>query len=287
MNNFDLRRYLIENKLTRNSRVLKESTKPQYSPQKAAKVANTDNPYSDRLLQAIDRIDSKYGLMERLILEVSFEQLKADFVDSGKLTQEVFDEIVDAAGGKKEVEMKDGKPEEKIVGGKSAYATWLAKKVADRVIKPNVIDSFKQYFSIFDRHRTEFEKQDLNQYKTKEDVSTLVTKAKKIARAITKDPSKEKGVSQEAKYKQYLIGTVDGFNVYKIPQGATNLYGMNCELGKGTEWCTATEKSKFHFNHYVEKGPLYVFIKPNSNEKYQFAYESHEFRDKDDKRLFW
>ena len=269
MNNFDLRRYLIENKLTRNSRVLKESTKPQYSPQKAAKVANTDNPYSDRLLQAIDRIDSKYSLMERLISEVSIEQLKAQFVDSGKLSEEVFDQIVNA------------------VGGKTAYATWLAKKVADRVIKPNVIDSFKQYFSIFDRHRTEFEKQDLNQYKTKEDVSTLVTKAKKIARAIAKDPSKEKGVSQEAKYKQYLIGTVDGFNVYKIPQGATNLYGMSCELGKGTEWCTATEKTAGHFKNYVKKGPLYMFIKPNSNEKYQFAYESHEFRDKDDKRLFW
>ncbi len=57
--------------------------------------------------------------MERLISEVSIEQLKAQFVDSGKLSEEVFDQIVNA------------------VGGKTAYATWLAKKVADRVIKPN------------------------------------------------------------------------------------------------------------------------------------------------------
>ena len=129
MNNFDLRRYLIENKLTRNSRVLKESTKQQHSPQKVAKVVNTDNPYSDKLLQAINRIDSKYSLMERLISEVSIEQLKAQFVDSGKLSEKVFDQIVNA------------------VGGKTAYATWLAKKVADGVIEPSNIDSFEQYIS--------------------------------------------------------------------------------------------------------------------------------------------
>jgi len=269
MNNFDLRRYLIENKLTRNSRVLKESTKQQHSPQKVAKVVNTDNPYSDKLLQAINRIDSKYSLMERLISEVSIEQLKAQFVDSGKLSEKVFDQIVNA------------------VGGKTAYATWLAKKVADGVIEPSNIDSFEQYISIFDRHRKKFEKQDLNQYKTKEDVSTLAAKAEEIASMIANDPSKEKGISKGDKYKQYLIGTVDGFNVYKIPQGATNLYGMSCELGKGTEWCTATEKTDGHFNDYIEKGPLYIFIKPNSNEKYQFSYEGHEYRDKDDKRLLW
>ena len=208
-------------------------------------------------------------LLERILIEVSIEQLQTQFVDSGKLTQEVFDEIVNA------------------VGGKTAYATWLAKKVADGVIDSDSIGSFGQYISIFDRHRKKFEKQDLNQYKTEDDVFTLATKAKEIETDIANDPSKEKGISKADKYKQYLIGTVDGFNVYKIPKGATNLYGMNCELGKGTEWCTATEKTDEHFNEYVKKGPLYMFIKPNSNEKYQFAYESHEYRDKDDKRLLW
>lgn len=291
MNNFDLRRYLIENKLTRNSRVLKESTKQQHSPQKVAKVVNTDNPYSDKLLQAINRIDSKYSLMERLISEVSIEHLEAQFVDivktlitevdlellqtqlvgtgTGKINQETFDQIVTA------------------VGGKTAYATWLAKKVADGFIERSNIGSFGQYISIFDRHKKKFKKQDINQYKTKEDASTLEAEAKEIASMIANDPSKEKGISKGDKYKQYLIGTVDGFNVYKIPQGATNLYGMSCELGKGTEWCTATGKTDGHFNDYVEKGPLYIFIKPNSNEKYQFSYEGHEYRDKDDKRLLW
>ena len=266
MNNFDLRRYLIENKLTRNSRVLKESTKQQHSPQKVAKVVNTDNPYSDKLLQAINRIDSKYSLMERLISEVSIEDLEAQFVATGRLTKEVLKQIVTA------------------VGGKTAYATWLTKKVADGVIERSNIVDFGQYISIFDRHKKEFKKQDINQYK---DASTLEAEAKEIASMIAKDPSKEKGISKGDKYKQYLIGTVDGFNVYKIPQGATNLYGMSCELGKGTEWCTATGKTDGHFNDYVEKGPLYIFIKPNSNEKYQFSYEGHEYRDKDDKRLLW
>ena len=71
-------------------------------------------------------------------------------------------------------------------------------------------------------------------------------------------------------------------NVYELPKGRKDLYGVSCKLGSGTEWCTATGKTKSYFNKYISSGPLFIFIKPGSEEKYQFSYENDQFMDKDD-----
>ena len=78
------------------------------------------------------------------------------------------------------------------------------------------------------------------------------------------------------------MGSVDGFDVYKLPKGRKDLYGTSCELGSGTEWCTATGRTRKHFDDYIAKGPLFIFIKPGSDEKYQFSYEDNSYMDKDD-----
>ena len=64
-----------------------------------------------------------------------------------------------------------------------------------------------------------------------------------------------------------------------------DLYGVSCELGSGTEWCTATGKTRRHFDKYISKGPLFIFIKPGSDEKYQFSYETNSFMDKNDSSI--
>ena len=56
--------------------------------------------------------------LKDLLLEVSIDQLKTQFVDTGKITDSEFTEIVDSAGGR------------------SAYATWLTKQVVNKLIKP-------------------------------------------------------------------------------------------------------------------------------------------------------
>ena len=204
-------------------------------------------------------------LLKNLLLEVSLDQIKTQFVDTGKLTDSEFTEIIDSSGGK------------------SAYATWLSKKVADKIINAEDIYKYNAYFKVFDRRKREYVFQDLNQYKTLNDISQFITKSVEIAAAEQKDPSQQKGIAKSNKYDEFKLGSVDGFDVYEIPKGRTDLYGVSCELGSGTEWCTATGRTKNYFDNYIAKGPLFIFIKPGSDEKYQFSYEESQFMDKNDR----
>jgi len=74
---------------------------------------------------------------------------------------------------------------------------------------------------------------------------------------------------------------VSGFTVYELPKGRTDLYGTSCELGSGTQWCTATGNTDYHFKEYINRGPLYIFIK--GDQKYQFSFSARQFMDKKDR----
>lgn len=207
------------------------------------------------------------NLLKEALTEVSVEQLKIQFVDSGKISQNDFNEITN-------------------ITPKTAYITWLAKKVADKIIKAEDIYKYKKYFNTFDRRKKEYPFADINQYKTQNDLSQFISKSVEINNKESEDVSQQKGVSKTDKYKEFYIGTVDGFNVYELPKGRKDLYGASCELGSGTEWCTATGKTREHFDNYISKGPLFIFLKPGSSEKYQFNYETNSFMDEDDLNVF-
>ena len=210
--------------------------------------------------------------LKSLLFEVSIDQLKTQFVDTGKISDSEFTEIIDASGAK------------------SAYATWLTKQFDNKTIKAEDLYKYNTYFKIFDRRKREYQFQDINQYKTSDDITKFIQKSVELYDRENKDPSQQKGVARSDKYKEFYIGSTDGFNVYELPKGRTDLYGASCELGSGTEWCTATGKTRGHFDKYITKGPLFIFIKPGSDEKYQFSYEGSgesgpTFMDKYDKSI--
>ena len=98
---------------------------------------------------------------------------------------------------------------------------------------------------------------------------------------------KQKGVSKSEKYKKLKLGEVDGYEICKFPKGSKDLYGASCELGAGTDWCTATGNTDTWFLDYISKGDIYVIInKSNPKDKYQFHYESDQFMDPDDIDIF-
>jgi len=206
-------------------------------------------------------------LLIETLNEASIDQLQSQFVDTNKVSQEDFDQIKDATGGK------------------GAYATWMTKKVADKVLKGEDIYKWKDYFQMFNRRKKDFKSPDINSYKTTDDISQFVKKAIELKNQEDKDPTKKKGVSKTDKFSDLKIGEVDGFEVYEIPKGRKDLYNTSCELGSGTEWCTATGNTSNYFNQYIDEGPLYIFMKPGSDEKYQFHFESGQFMDKNDQSV--
>jgi len=244
----------------------KQQLKTMFTQMRQDKTADAaDNALLERVEKLIFEVDKK--LQRQFLIEVSIEDLKKQFVDTKKVTEEDFKEVVS------------------VTGNKSAYATWLIKKVADGLVKGEDICKYKDYFNIFDRQKRKYPSQDINQYKTEKDLTTFIDTSIQLQGEEAEDPSKQKGISKEDKYKQYYIGSVDGFNVYKLPENSPQLYGTSCELGTGTQWCTATGNTRAHFDSYIEQGPLYIFIKPGTNEKYQFHYESNSFMDKNDRNI--
>lgn len=209
-------------------------------------------------------------LNEIILFEISLDQIKAQFVDTGKLSPQDFEQIKDASGGE------------------GAYATWLTARVVGSkkqkpLIKSEDIYKYKNYLRIFKTKRKEFPFTDINQIKSPQDLSQFISTAVDLRNQEEEDPSKIKGVSKQEKYSKFKIGAVDGFTVYKIPQNSPD-YNASCELGSGTEWCTATGKTKKYFKDYIKKGPLYIFDN-GRGEKYQFHYESASFMDKNDRSI--
>ena len=182
-------------------------------------------------------------LLKNLLLEVSLDQLKTQFVDTGKITDSEFTEIIDSSGGK------------------SAYATWLTKQVVNKLVKPEDIYKYNAYFKVFDRRKREYVFNDINQYKTQQDLNSFIVKSIELASQEQKDPSQQKGIAKSNKYDEFKIGSVDGFDVYELPKGRTDLYGVSCELGSGTEWCTASGRTKNYFDKYIKYKSKYLKIK--------------------------
>lgn len=202
-------------------------------------------------------------LLLELLNEVSIEQLQTQFVDSGKIEQKIFGDIKNATQ-------------------KGAYATWLIKQVVDKNIKAEDIYKYKKYFTIFDKNKRKYPSPDINNYGKNKNhpVKDFIETSVKISDEIEFDPSKAKGVAKSDKYNKFKIGEVDGFTIYKIPKGSTELKGVSCDLGSGTEWCTADSRAS-HFEEYIKDGPLYIFDN-GKGEKYQFHFESNQFMDKND-----
>ena len=221
----------------------------------------------------LNELKSKYSLSE-MLSEINQEDIEKKFVgtrtggpDGKVVTPKEFDDIMSATSNK------------------LALALWMIKRIQDDFILPEDIYKWEDYFEIFKRRKREFPVKDINQIKTEDQIDDFVNKAIEIIDLEAGDASKKKGVSQDDKYGELKIGEVNGFTVYKIPKGTSDeMYGVACDLGSGTSWCTATGNTKTWFDRYAKDGPLYIFIGPNG-EKYQFHYESSQYMDSNDRSI--
>lgn len=205
-------------------------------------------------------------LEEGLLLEVSIDELRRQWVESGKMDEAVFNQIVQASNNQ------------------SNYATWLVKKVASNLIGTEDLSNWSEIFTFFDRYKQRFQKKDINQVKTAEDIQAFVADYTEVRNAV------EAGISKSNKEKTdpCLLGrfkTSDGrgWTVYKVGEGQ---WEQERKIGSGTEWCTVASKHYFEQYQSPRFGNdkyYYIFIdNANPKDKYQIHYGSDQFMDAKD-----
>lgn len=240
--------------------------------------------FNDRQIKLLSNII----LNENIITEASFEQLQTQFVDSGRIPEEVYNEIKNSSNGK------------------SAYATWLISRVLDKTILKDDLYKWGNYFKIFDKYKNKFPIKDLGGLKRRGDIDDFITTANDIVDNLTKvmgsDGSNSKnlvplnGIKELENVGINFLGLVDGYQCFEVPkklsgnETAFKVYRKNLAKcgnrseGESINICTMASKS--HFDEELSKGPFFVFFNTSDPKSpYQFCYESNQFMDKNDTEL--
>lgn len=269
---------------------------PKEAPKPGPKGLYTEDEITDKIVKRFSELsEAKYkatnvmSILEQIVSEASIEQLQQQFVDTDKITQEVFDEIV------------------KVTKGKGAYATWLVKRVEDKSIKEEDIYKYEDYIQIFDKQKRQFPSPDINAYKDEASVREFEKKAIEIREKGIEQTGGDiqnaanlvpaKGIEELKSVGIKFLGVVDGYQCFEVPQsleGNTEAWKVyrkhlaNCagrEQGAKIEICTMAGQS--HFDRYLASGPYYVFYNlGDPKSPYQFHYETDQFMDKNDNRVF-
>lgn len=160
---------------------------------------------------------------------------------------------------------------------KKLYSQWLmnlslgTKKMSMMGIEPlKAEDLYKatDYLVLFDRPtvRRQLAKKDINQYQSLQELGAAVFKFKDDSSVL----------SNKERKSTNLVASVDGFDIF-VPK----TYEDSCTLGSGTEWCTATGKTREHYDLYSKQGKIFILIpKDNPSEKLQFHFEAGQYMDK-------
>jgi predicted esterase len=222
------------------------------------------------------------------ISEASVDQLKDIFLDSGRISQTLFDEIVKASHGK------------------GAYATWLIKRIEDGSVMEEDVYKFKGYFPIFNKYKSHFPSADINEYKGNNGVNVFINKVIDIREkdveqsggdiSNLKNLVNQNGISELKSVGINFVGTVDGYQCFEVPQelmGSEQAYKTykkhlaNCHgRSQGAKIAICTMAHQRLFDKYLKSGPYYVFYNlSDPKSPYQFHYETNQFKDKNDKDL--
>jgi hypothetical protein len=210
-------------------------------------------------------------ILYEVLLEDKVSNLKAQFVDSKKISKQDFERLIaaDPTGIK--------------------YLIWIVSRYYNDIVKPNedpksLMVAKKRFFEdlykitdglgVFDKFKRKFKNQDIFKYNL-EDFKKEAFEVGQNLNAAEREVGKQKN----EKYPEFKIGEVNGFTVYKLPQGRLDLKPVSCDLGSGTNWCTSKHNQNY-YDSYVKKDPLFIFIK--GNEKYQFHFKDQQFMDKQD-----
>jgi hypothetical protein len=146
------------------------------------------------------------------------------------------------------------------------YFMWIYG-LLNKGLKTEDFYKVKEYLALFDKF--------INKYKSLDDLYDVI-KDFKQGDSTSKTDELKRIRNEEID----LVYTGDDWKVY-VPKTER----ASCLIGKGTEWCTAADKSNNMFNNYNNQGKLYVLISQGDNSKYQIHFETNSFMDERDREV--
>ena len=118
-------------------------------------------------------------------------------------------------------------------------------------------------------------KRDLNSVENYDELFELVEEARPLYQAW----------QEKLKYSNPEKGKEELLNNNEWHIIAVHNKGAACELGKGTDWCTAAPGLNYFQSYYKENDPLFYILDKKTNKKYQFNFGHKQFMNKDDKNI--
>lgn len=159
---------------------------------------------------------------------------------------------------------------EKDIFGK--YTKWLLKLYKQKKLRIEDLYKFTDYLTAFDKFKQKLEKKDINQYKDGVDLYYAVSH---LLDGGDDDDDLLSNRELERKIKSEESEKLYEDDEWVVINPKTER--ASCYYGKGTQWCTAADRSNNMFDYYHDKGNLYININKKTGDKYQFHFENQEF----------
>ena len=117
---------------------------------------------------------------------------------------------------------------------------------------------------------------DLNKIKSLPDLKDIVDGASDAIKAYQEKQS----YADASEGTEILVDDADDWKIAIIHNK-----GAACQLGKGTDWCTAAPGLDYFENYYEPDDPLFYLEDRYGGGRYQFHYGSGQFMDEEDVRV--
>lgn len=156
------------------------------------------------------------------------------------------------------------------------FGKWILGLYNKGQLKDEDFYKVPQYLTTFKDNLKKIQNKDIMSYKTLPDLAQAIQPYEG-----QKDVSKKQQVKQlKSDEAEKVLETGNWLIVHPKTHKADCYYGAN------TKWCTASKDDDTWFDEYNDKGPLFILINKNNNEKFQFHFESLSFMDELDKPEF-
>ena len=143
------------------------------------------------------------------------------------------------------------------------YGKWILSLIRNGQISENDLDKVKGLLKKFEEHKATIVPNDIMRYSSLDQLETSINSIKD-KEAISNNQKKHNEAQKVYEDDEWLV-------IVPLTESASKQYG------RGTKWCTCANNNNL-FEYYNSFGKLYININKKKGRKYQFHFESGEFK---------